>query len=564
MKISISELKIKNIFIYITLLWIILLIVRQAPHSEGVPMISEWGKPILGIDFEKQKFLYVEDGIRETKISESISLVKRDFFPYLTLKNDGREITFLWKEYHTPIFTTIAKKIVRKIVSSERVSLSLINFVLLNMYIILIIFLTNKMLKKNFKSPPTGYSLLFFFTASSTLSLLWQYHHIQTTLFLLVFIYFMEKKKYIPSALFGGLTLYSYLPSVFAVSGVSLYHFIKERNRRWKIAVVFLISLIFTIPSLTYIITSKGEDYRRIYGCSDCLVFFPPEGLKRKLGEAGEKELLDVIHITIGKVAEFFSPPKIFDNLWFALSNAKESFSFSDIAKRYGLISSPPPLKWLSDLAIWVHIILLLIGVFYVKKKPEFWVFTISLLVYTFMSSIFVMIPKMLYFFLPIYSVFATKVFFAFRETNKKIALLFLISAVLRVVDIIGISEKFPPYLRWDKNKEVAEFVQKHNLDVIQYSLPIAFKFFTDGKINPPFLALIFEKLKPEEIEKIGGFLAQKLSEEGKALIIDTRMGDEIKKGAEKKGYKTKILFKNQGFVVIKFERNTSQENQNK
>jgi len=216
----------------------------------------------------------------------------------------------------------------------------------------------------------------------------------------------------------------------------------------------------------------------------------------------------------------------------------KEAFSFSDIVKRYGLISSPTPLKKLSDIAIWTHIILISFGVLYVRKPYELWIIFISVTLYTILGKIFVLIPKMLYFFLPIYSVFATRAFFSFLGKDKKLAVVFLLSGILRIVDIIGVGSKYPPYIRWEENKEVAEFVQKHNLDVIQYSLPIAFKFLTDGKINPPFLALIFESTTPEERQKIAGFLAEITHKENKYVIIDPRFENDIKNGAEKSGYR--------------------------
>jgi Gpi18-like mannosyltransferase len=70
------------------------------------------------------------------------------------------------------------------------------------------------------------YSLLFFTLTSS----IFYYfrsalHHSQAGIFILGIIYFLKNRRYILAGLFAGLAVYSYLPIIFAVSGITLAYF---------------------------------------------------------------------------------------------------------------------------------------------------------------------------------------------------------------------------------------------------------------------------------------------------------------------------------------------------
>jgi len=140
----------------------------------------------------------------------------------------------------------------------------------------IVIFLSLKdTLKKPSKTHQVVFAFLFLLTTPSSFILLLSFTTCKELCFYYFSFIFFLKRRYILSFLCSGLTIYSYLPEVYGIIGVILFYILKRKGERKKY-LIGVASLLFSIPSLIYyIITSEGEDYKKVYRCSDCLVAFP-------------------------------------------------------------------------------------------------------------------------------------------------------------------------------------------------------------------------------------------------------------------------------------------------
>ncbi|GBD04061.1 hypothetical protein HRbin19_01368 [bacterium HR19] len=529
-------------------------------HSEGMMMVSDIGEKISGIDFEKKEFL--SPNRREKKLFLSVSIIKQDFFPYLKLKIFGLEIPILWKEYHGAIFTYLLNFLGEKLPLLQygfKVKVLTFLYLMILGYIIFI-FLVKLSDDYFFLKNKTLYILIFsLLSVSSFHFFMAQFHHLQAGTFLIITTYLIKRRKYILGGISAGLTLFSYLPLVFAVLGIFLTSLIYHRNIK-KIAIALAISSVFTLPHLYYIISSQKEDVKIVYRCVDCVVMFPPNALKFHLSNAYPLELQKFLNISFHILISIISfPLKITFFLKEIFSNIKEAFSLSDVLLRYGHITDVPPLKKISDFAIILHIIFSLLGLGYVGLSFELSAFILSAFLFVILKNYFLLIPKMLYILIPLWCLMTAKIMIRFLEGRKYLFFsAFTIACLLRVVDMWNIKELFPGRLSLKDNYEVIKFFEDRNINqekILIYAFPPAFKIYSNNKINPAVFLPIFEKIEPDMRERTIEFIIN----EGKweYIVFDSSFEKFLSNLVEKRKLKAKlrILMKNDGYIITKIER---------
>jgi len=548
-------------FLFYSLLTLTNLIFLSTPfHSEGMMMVSDIGDKISGIDFEKKEFL--RPNSREKKLFSSVYIIKQDFFPYLKVKIFGIEIPILWKEYHGAIFTYFLNFLGEKIPFLQygfKVKILTFLYLMILGYVIFI-FLVKIAGDYFFLKNETLYILIFSLLSVSTFHFFMvQFHHLQAGVFLIITIYLIKRKKYILGGISAGLTLFSYLPLVFAILGIFLTSLIYHRNIK-KVLVALAISFVFSLPHLYYIVSSQKEDIKTVYRCVDCVVLFPPNALKFHLSDAYPIDFKKFLNISFYILISFISfPLRIFFFLKEIFFNIKEAFSLSDVLLRYGHITDVPPLKKISDFAIILHIIFSFLGLGYVGLSFELSVFILSAFFFVVIKNYFLLIPKMLYILMPLWCLMTTKIMIRFLEGRKYLFFtVFTIVSLLRVVDIWKIKELFPGRLSFKDNYEVVKFFEERNINqekILIYAFPPAFKIYSNNKINPAVFLPIFEKIEPDTRERTIEFIIN----EGKweYIVFDSSFENFLSNLIEKGKLRTKlqILMKNDGYIITKIER---------
>ncbi len=542
--------------------------IRQAVHSEGIQMIDEWGTPILGIDFERDKFIYADE-LTSSKALGKIEIIQSKIYPFLVVRLSNFELPILWKDYHTPTIITIIKFILLKLNIPPKYFPFIYSFSFLFLFASVYIFSAGFFLRRYFSHLVfiVLISFIFLLSSPSFYVTIYQFHHIQACIFLLLFLYFLRKKNYLLAGFSGGLMLISYIPSIFILLGASLFHTIYFRSRETIIKVIstLLISLFLSGGHIFFLFysASYGNLNQPVYNCSDCIIINFTEDIKIHLGipvgtEVKRMSIYNIFSVFWQKLIHYallpVHPSELFRKIVLALNEIKKSMSAVDISIMYGMMTEKTPFYSMANLAIWIHIIILFFGAFFLSSRYELGIYIFCLIFYLLFSEMFMILPKMFNFLLPLYSIISVRVFFRFLEHSRIFSFIFLISGLLRISEIYGMPKKYPPYIREKENREIVEFIEKNNIkenEIVVYSLPIAFRIYSNGKINPPTVFLIFKPLEPLDISKIGGFLADKT----RYVVVDIRIKKWIIEGAENKNFKVETLFENSAFSIINFKK---------
>jgi hypothetical protein len=522
-------------------------------------MVSDIGKTILGIDFVKEEFIYPRP--REKKILPFLSIIKQDFFLFLKLRLFGVEVPLTWKDYHGILLMNIVKlldKIFFFIGEFWRLVLKAFVYHFINSFFLLY-FLFKLLERYFFIDRFIAFSLIFCVLTLPVFYFFVRMHHPQPAIFILGMLYFLMERRYVLAGIFGGLAAYSYLPITFAVLGLTLTSLLYHRSFKGVILIA-LFFLIFTSPSLYYIFSSQGEDFHQVYNCSNCIVFFPPKELKAYFREDMRNffNLFEVLVYLLFSV--IFLPLNFSDILGSVFSNLKDSFSVSDVMLGYGYFGQIQDFKYkgLAEISILLNLLILGLGILYIMRRFEVVAYIFSLIFYVLLSRYFRMVPKMIYILSPIYFLISVRVINEFLMRRKKIlVLIFFISCFLRLSEFIDIAGKVKASLRWKDNKEVVDFFKDKNVkseDILLYSLPVAFKIFSEGRLNPPVFLLVFEKLDPFLRKKTMEFVIYKSN--FRYLIFDINFIQHLYDILERDKENLKIVFKNEGFIIVEVKRN--------
>ncbi len=539
-----------------------LIVLPEAPHSEGLMMISDIGEKILGVDFARREFIYPLS--REEKILPFVSIIKQDFFPYLKLKIFSFEIPILWKEYHGGLLAWIFKildKLFFFLGDFLRAELKI--FLFHSLFSFLFLYFIFKLLQEHFFVDRFIIYSLIFFTLTCSIFYFFRatLHHAQAGIFILGLCYFLMKKRYVLSGLFAGLAVYSYLPIIFAVLGFALASLLYHKNFR-GVFFIALFSITFSLPHLYYIFSSQNETFNYVYSCSNCVGLFPPSGLKYHLKEQiGFYELFKILVYLLFSL--ILLPVRIQEILGFAFSELKESFSVSDVMMRYGILVQYPPLKYISDIGIILNLFyVLFFGLFYIKGKFEFIAYFSSIIFYVFLSRYFMLLPKMIYFLCPIYILLAVRVLneFFFRK-QKILAFVFVVSSILRLAEFVQLGKNVRGVIDLKTNLEVINFFKDKDVrsdEILLYCLPPAFKIFTNGKLNPPVFLPIFEKMDEHVRRKTVEFVIEHTT--FKYIVLDNLLIRYVydiiyDKKLDLNKIDLKIVFRNGAFSIIKVTR---------
>ncbi|MFZ8803415.1 MAG: hypothetical protein ACO2PO_10600 [Candidatus Calescibacterium sp.] len=531
----------------------------EAPHSEGLIMLSDIGETILGIDFVKEEFIYPRP--REKKILPFLSIIKQDFYPFLKLRLFGVEIPLTWKDYHGILLMNIVKvldKIFFFIGEFWKLVLKAFVYHFINSFFLLY-FLFRLLERYFFIDRFITFSLIFCVLTLPVFYFFVRMHHPQPAIFILGMLYFLMEGRYVLAGIFGGLAAYSYLPITFAVLGLTLTSLLYHRSFKGVI-LISLFFLIFTSPSLYYIFSSQGEDFHQVYNCSNCIVFFPPKEIKVHFREDIRNffNLFEVLVYLLFSV--IFLPLNFSDILGSVFSNLKDSFSVSDVMLGYGYFEGIQDFKYkgLAEVSILLNLLILGLGILYIMRRFEVVAYIFSLIFYVLLSRYFTMVPKMIYILSPIYFLISVRVINEFLMRRKKIlVLIFFISCFLRLAEFIDIAGKVKASLRWKENKEVVDFFKDKYVkseDILLYSLPVAFKIFSEGRLNPPVFLLVFEKLDPLLRKKTMEFVIYKSN--FKYLVFDINFTQHLYDILERDKENLKIVFKNEGFIIVEIKRN--------
>ncbi len=522
-------------------------------------MMSDVGETILGIDFVKEEFIYPRP--REKKILPFLSIIKQDFFLFLKLRLFGVEVPLTWKDYHGVLLMNIVKildKIFFFIGEFWKLVLKAFVYHFINSFFLLY-FLFRLLERYFFIDRFITFSLIFCILTLPVFYFFVRMHHPQPAIFILGMLYFLMERRYVLAGIFGGLAAYSYLPITFAVLGLTLTSLLYHRNFKGVILIA-LFFLIFTSPNLYYIFSSQGEDFHQVYNCSNCIVFFPPKELKAYFREDIRNffNLFGVLVYLLFSV--IFLPLNFSDILGSVFSNLKESFSVSDVMLRYGYFGGIQNFKYkgLAEIAILLNLLILGLGILYIRRRFELVAYIFSLIFYVLLSRYFIMIPKMIYILSPIYFLISVRVINEFLMRRKKILVfIFFISCFLRLSEFIDIAGKVKASLRWKENKEVVDFFKDKdvkNEDILLYSWPIAFKVFSEGRLNPPIFAPVFQGLDPLLRKKTMEFVIYKSN--FRYLIFDINFIQHLYDILERDKENLKIVFKNEGFIIVEVKRN--------
>lgn len=518
-------------------------------HSEGVGIVSVWPPVIIGIDFKNDDFVY-HDEIEKSVLDVGFLKVNlKSFFPYLTLNLFGREIMLSWVFYYTPFLMYILPRFIELFISIHSYSIS-VSFLLIVFFYVFSSLKLASVLFQNFtdKRMPKLIFLIFLVFSPSFYSLIFQFHHLQSAIFLNLFLAFLVEGRYKLSALAGGLTLYSYAPSVHLVIGAYIAEMF--RTRRFKSLFLSLcVSISFLIPYIVHIkLAEKMVDYYKQV-CQDCVFYNAYTELYKFFGGKIRSFSLDEI------------APKIFGGLSQGyrcleggLGKLKSSFSLSDIYITYGFISQKSDLHFLSDIANTIIIVTTLIfGIVFFARKFETIFILISLFLFLSFDQIIPAVPKMLYAMLPVFSCLFVKILFRTEDFAKDLWFILVISMFLRILDVYNINNYYLPYIREKETKEAVDFVLQNDVKdgLYLFSIPIGFYLYSNGRVNPPLVLLAFHPGEKEDKLKIIRFLLKK----SKYVLVDARFEDLFKEGAIYEKIKIDTVFKNQAYVLISVKR---------
>ncbi|MEM4221312.1 MAG: hypothetical protein QW068_02545, partial [Thermoplasmata archaeon] len=367
---------------------------NQTVHSEGIGIFSVWPPVIVGIDFEKEKFIYSQDLTKEILDVGFLKIKLNSFFPYMTFVIFGKEITISWVFYYTPFIPYLLSRPIKD--SDKLMYLIAVPIVIMILaYIISCLSLATKIFQ-NFidKKNPKIIFLLFLISSSSFYCLLLQFHHLQSAIFFNIFLSSLIMMNYTVAIIAGGLAIYSYAPSIYLVVGAYITKFMTTREKR-RILFCMLLSFLFLAPYVWHIKLSEKINYSDMLGCNDCIFYNAYTELYNFFGQKVEGFSLDKII------------PKIFQGLSQTLSSCcfvkeafvklKSSFSLSDIYLGYGFISQKSDLHFISDTANTIVLaITLIFGIIFFTKSFEVIFIIVSLFLFLSLGVIIPAVPKML------------------------------------------------------------------------------------------------------------------------------------------------------------------------
>lgn len=519
----------------------------QSIHSEGVGIVSVWPKIVVGIDFEKGKFVYSDELVVSKEIGP-IKLNFNSFFPYLTAEIFGKELMISWVFYYTPFVPYILFTFVKDNPAVQKYIMLIPLILIFIAYFISSLKLANIMFQNFFKDKklPSLLFILFLISSPSLYCLFYQLHHLQASIFFNLFAISLIQKRYFWSGFLGGLTLYSYSPSVFLVVGLYLTQIIRNRDFR-KTLFSLLFSLVFLVPYIFHLYVAEKIDYKKIYGCTDCIFYnaytevynffgekirtFSPD----ELVKSPEKDFLSLV-------------PRAFSSFVFGfVGEFKKSFSISDLFLIYGITYEHSKFHNLANISIWlVLIVFFIFGFLFFTKSFEFIAVLVCGFMYFIFGYIFPTVPKMLYLLLPFFCILLVKLFFELQRFAKDIAFILIFSVIFRMIDMYGITEKYNSYFRTKEVKEVVNFVVDSSMkDIYVFSLPLAFFYYSEGRINPPTIAIY--RWTEDQKHKIAEFLAEKvdsfvIQKDFEYAFLKT---DSVQKNFE-------MVFRNKSYLVFR------------
>ncbi|MCS7213091.1 MAG: hypothetical protein NZ927_02550 [Candidatus Calescibacterium sp.] len=519
----------------------------QSIHSEGVGIVSVWPKIIFGIDFEKGKFIY-SDEIVVSKELGPIKLNFNSFFPYLTAEIFGKDLMISWVFYYTPFVPYILFSFVKDNPAVQKYII-LIPFVLIFIaYFISSLKLANLMFQNFFKDKkfPSLLFILFLISSPSLYCLFYQLHHLQASIFFNLFAISIIQRRYFWSGFLGGLTLYSYSPSVFLVVGLYLTQIVKNRDFR-KTLLSMLFSFMFLVPYIFHLYVAEKINYKQIYGCTDCIFYNAYTEIYNFFGQKIRTFSLDELGKNIQK--DFLpSIPKLFSSFVAGFfGELKKSFSISDLFLIYGITYEHSEFHNLANISIWVFLIIFFVfGFLFFTGTFEFIALIVCGFMYFIFGYIFPTVPKMLYLLLPFFSILFVKLFFELQRFAKDIAFILIFSMIFRMIDIYGITEKYNDYFRTKEVKEVVEFVVDSSMkNIYVFSLPLAFFYYSEGRINPTTIAIY--RWTEDQKYKIAEFIAQNVD----SLVIQKDFEPIfLKVDSMRKNFE--VVFKSESYLVFR------------
>ena len=552
------------VFIFTSPIFTNFTIFFETPRYEDAIMMGDYKRKIVGIDFDKGEFIYSRP--RETKVLPFFSIIKEDFYYLLKIKIFGIEIPIIWRDYNGlfPFFPIIY--IYNKIFSflGEFWRWYVLKEVFYHFFFsFLFLYFLFKILERYFFIDGfIVFSLIFCALTTPTLYFIpREHHHAAVSFLILGMLYFLMEKRYVLAGVFGGLAVHNYLPIPYAICGLTLTSFLYHRNLKGVILVA-LLSTIFFAPSIYYIFSSLNQNFRLHYSCSNCIITLPSLEMVKPFFRGGIGSLYDLYKI-LGYVliSLIFLPFKLPDILGIILSNLREAFSVSDIMSKYGFLSHSINSKYknLTDLGITVNLLVLVLGIFYIRRRFEVAAYFFSLIFYALFSSYLSLLPKMIYVLLPIYLLISVRVINEFVLRKQRILfLIFLISCVLRLAEFIDIMGKINPYSSWSKNREVVDFFKGKDVkseDILLYCWPPAFKIFSNGKLDPMFFLPALDSLDPLLRKKTIEFIVNKSN--FRYVVFYIGFIDYLKEILEEDRENLKIVFNNRAFVILEIKRNS-------
>lgn len=525
------------------------LYLAQSLHSEAIGIFSVWPKIIVGIDFERGKFIYSDELIVSVGVGP-VTLKFNAFFPYLTASVFGKEIIISWVFYYTPFVSYILFSYIKWYPNMLKYIAFVPMLIIFFAYFASSLKLAHVLFRGSFKDKKLP-SILFVFIlifSPSLYCLLYQFHHLQASIFFNLFIISLIQKKYFWSGLLGGITLYSYSPSIFLIFGGYLVQIIRTRDLR-KTLFSMILTFSFLIPYIFHLVVAEKINYKQIYGCDDCVFYNAYTEVHNffggKIRDLSPVQLLEKLRVTALSI-----PTLILPFISGFLAEFKKSISISDLFLFYGITYEHSQFHNLSSFFIWLSLLILFtLGSIFFMRTFEFVVIIVCSFMYFVFGNVFPVIPKMLYFLLPLLSVLSVKLFFKLQEFAKDVAFILLFSLMLRSIDIYSIPQKYNDYFRASKVKEVVDFVMRNSLkDIYIFSLPLAFFYYSGGKSNPPTIAIY--RWTDEERRKIANFIADRLD----VFLVYRTLEKEFLDIAAQKNIS--LIFSNKAYSIFRRKTN--------
>jgi hypothetical protein len=550
------------IFIFLSPIFTNFTIFFEAPRYEDSIMMGDYIRKIVGIDFDKGEFIYPRP--RETKVLPFFSIIKEDFYYLLKIKIFGIDIPIIWRDYNgvDPFFPVIYNKIFSFLGVFWRWYV-LKEIIYHFFFSLLFLYFSFKLLERYFFIDGfIVFCLIFCALTTPTFYFLSREHHYAAaSVFILGMLYFLMEKRYILAGIFGGFAVHTYLPTTYAILGLTLTSFFYHRSLK-GVALIAFFSLIFFAPATYYIFSSLNENFFQIYNCSNCIIGLPSMNMI-KPHLVGETRFFYDLFKILGYlvISLIFLPFRFFEILVSVFTNLREAFSLLEVMLRYGYLEQLVDFKFknLAYIGIIVNISAVLLGIFYIRKKFEVVAYIFSLIFYVLLSRYFMLMPRMMYFLLPVYFLISVRVVNEFTLRRRKIlVLIFFISCFLRLAEFVDISGKIKPTMGWKENKEVVDFFKDKDVkseDILIYSWPPAFKIFSNGKLDPMFFLPAIDSLDPLLRKKTIEFIVNKSN--FRYLVFDIGFAHFISEILQESKGDVEIVFKNKAFMIVEIRRNS-------